>query len=404
VDEVHGSTERLWITVHVDDDEAERLWLERGVPRERIRRFDEENFWGPAGDSGPCGPDSEIHYDFGAERCAEKHSEAELRSGQCGPNVDCGRFLELWNLVFIQYDQDREKRRTPLAKKNIDTGMGLDRLTTILQGGPSPYETDLFEPIIGKVVELTGRDYYEGDEPTKRAIRIVAEHARAATFLIADGLIPGNEGRGYVLRRLIRRALYFAARQVFSGDFLKVEDFALPKQSLLDPIAERVIYAVKGHYPDVDHQREFIRKTVNLEEDRFRATVRQGRRLLLDSITVRQQIAEVRPNDDDLGQWLNSIRQIRNDIAHGRNQFTYDNPAILTTLERLVGSSGVQELEGYISTLSGSEVFLLHDTFGFPLELSAEIASEHELDVDREGFERLMEEQRERSVPAVKRR
>ncbi|MFA4835745.1 MAG: alanine--tRNA ligase-related protein, partial [Dehalococcoidia bacterium] len=189
--------DRLWITVFLDDDEAEKYWLKLGVPKERIVRCGEkDNFWGPAGQTGPCGPCSEIHYDFG--------SDVGCGKPDCNPSCGCGRFLEIWNLVFMQFNQDENKKRTPLPKPNIDTGMGLERVTVLMQGKRTVYETDVFLPLIRRIEELSGRKYGESEAITK-AMRVVAEHSRAITFLIADGVIPSNEGRGYVLRRVIRR-------------------------------------------------------------------------------------------------------------------------------------------------------------------------------------------------------
>jgi len=404
---------RLWVTVYQDDDEAERLWLERGVRPERIRRFGEENFWGPAGDSGPCGPDSEIHYDFGAGRCKEQHTDAQLRSGECGPNRDCGRFLELWNLVFVQYDQDRQGKRTPLARKNIDTGMGLDRLTAILQEKPSPYETNLFDPIIGKVVEITGRDYYENpDEATRRAIRIVAEHARAATFLIADGLIPGNEGRGYVLRRLIRRAEYFVLkllRGVRSAETIsaksttvreamsrimadeerkgsRLEQFYAGEPYVLT-VASGVIDHLKITYPELAEQRSFIQRAINVEEQQFRKTLQTGDQILRQMISARQS-----------AHYFATVgRSLSEEISRADFGFVPMIHQITLPLVKDVSDTSDRRL----STISGQELFVLHDTYGFPIELTQEIAPElagqFHLSFDFEGFERLMAEQRERS-------
>jgi len=180
--------ERLWITIFLDDDESFHIWRETGVPESRILRFGEaDNFWGPAGDSGPCGPCSEIHYDFGEEFGCGKAS--------CAPGCDCGRFSEIWNLVFTQYNQDREGNRTLLPKPNIDTGMGLERTAAVMQGKTSVYETDLFAPLLECISGLTGQKYGT-DSDTDNAMRIVAEHSRGIAFLIADGVMPSNEG-GY---------------------------------------------------------------------------------------------------------------------------------------------------------------------------------------------------------------
>jgi len=198
------SEEQLWITIYLDDDEAFAYWREVGVPAGKILRFGEEdNFWGPVGDSGPCGPCSEIHYDLGEEFGCGKAG--------CKPNCECGRFSEIWNLVFTQYNQDQNGQRTPLPKPNIDTGMGLERTLAAIQSKSSPYETDLLFPLVDYICRLSKKNYSR-DESTDRAIRIVAEHSRGIVFLITDGVMPSNETRGYVLRRILRRASLFGRK------------------------------------------------------------------------------------------------------------------------------------------------------------------------------------------------
>ena len=228
--------ERMYVTVHLDDDEAYALWRDHiGVPPERIYRYgNSDNWWGPAGLEGPTGPCSELHYDGGAEKGVGQHRDTDgmvtpdeltamLRSeadggpaadpGGCHPNCDnCERFVELWNLVFMQFYQDLDGVRTPLPAPSVDTGMGLERTAAVLQGKPNVYETDLFRPIIDAVCGITGRAY-GGDADTDYAIRVVAEHARAAAFLISDGVVPSNSERGYVLRRIIRRAIRYGRQR-----------------------------------------------------------------------------------------------------------------------------------------------------------------------------------------------
>ena len=247
--------ERLWVTIFTDDDDAMVHWRRMGVPTERIVRLGEKhNFWGPAGDSGPCGPCSEIHYDFGAEcGCG--------RSG-CGPDCDCGRFSEIWNLVFMQYNQDRDGRRAPLPKPNIDTGMGLERVAAIMQGKRTVYETDIFAPLVAMVTGLTGKRY-GADEVTDRSIRVMAEHARGITFLIADGVVPGNEGRGYVLRRLLRRTALF-------GRKLGLEE------AFIGGLADFVVNRMGHVYPELRQNQEMVRSIVNLEEKRFGEALNSG--------------------------------------------------------------------------------------------------------------------------------
>ncbi|MBC8276085.1 MAG: alanine--tRNA ligase [Chloroflexi bacterium] len=247
--------ERLWVTIYLDDDESFNYWREIGFPEKRIVRLGEEdNFWGPAGDSGPCGPCSEIHYDFG--------NEAGCGKPDCGLGCDCGRFSEIWNLVFTQYNQDTDGKRTPLPKPNIDTGMGLERVAAVMQGVSSVYDTDLFIPLRDKICALTGVKYGK-DETADQAVRIVAEHGRGITFLIADGVMPSNEGRGYVLRRVLRRACFF-------GRKLGTEE------PFLTQIAETVI-AKMGHiYPELVKNQSIIQEVVETEEERFISTLDAG--------------------------------------------------------------------------------------------------------------------------------
>jgi alanyl-tRNA synthetase len=247
--------ERLWITIYLDDEEAFACWREIGIPAERILRFDEtENFWGPVGDSGPCGPDSEIHYDMGEELGCGRP--------ECQPNCDCGRFTEIWNLVFIQYNQDRNGQRSMLPSKSIDTGMGLDRALAAMRGEPSPYETDLFWPLIEAACSLSGHKY-GGEEDVDRAVRIVVDHSRGAAFLIADGVIPSNEGRGYILRRLIRRASLYGRKLGLQGSFL-------------NELAGVVVRTMSHTYPELAANRGLIAKVVGVEEEKFMATLDSG--------------------------------------------------------------------------------------------------------------------------------
>jgi alanyl-tRNA synthetase len=313
-------TDRLWVTIFRDDDESFTLWRETGVPSEKIVRFGEEdNFWGPAGSSGPCGPCSEIHYDFRPnDPCGP----------DCGPNCGCGRFVELWNLVFTQYDQDEAGNRTPLPRPNIDTGLGLDRLVTIMNGKSSIYETDIFTGLLDTVTGLAGKRYGQ-NEDDDNAMRVVAEHGRAITFLIADGVLPANESRGYVLRRLLRRAALFGRRLGLEKPFLAT-------------LAETTIEKLGGTYPELKQRRELIVKAVMGEETRFSATLATGLELIDDILK--------------------------------------DHPGLI----------------------SGADAFRLYDTYGFPIEITKEIAARRGIGVDMDGFEREMERQRERARAAHK--
>ena len=251
--------ERLWATIFLDDDESFGYWREVGVPEERILRFGEEdNFWGPAGDSGPCGPCSEIHYDLGEEFGCGKPS--------CGPNCDCGRFSEIWNLVFTQYNQDKDGHRTLLPKPNIDTGMGLERTAAVMQGKTSVYETDLFVPLMKHISALAQKEYVAGDD-VSNAMRVIAEHSRGIALLIGDGVIPENEGRGYVLRRILRRAALFGKRLGLDKPFLA-------------ETARVSVEQMKHIYSELEQRQDFILKVIELEESRFDETLSTGLELL----------------------------------------------------------------------------------------------------------------------------
>ncbi len=273
LNDAYGITkEKLVATVHHSDEEASGLWKKAGIPLERIFEFgDEDNWWGPAGLEGPCGPCSELHYDFGEEYGCQKLD--------CGPNcsnydekgkMTCTRFVELWNLVFMQFYHHLDGSRTDLPAPSVDTGMGLERLAVILQKTKNIYETDLFVPLIKKVSDLTGI-VYGTDEKNTYAMRVLAEHARSATFLIADGVVPGNEGRGYVLRRVLRRAIRY-------GINLGLKD------SFLSDIAEVVVDKMKPAYPELAIHADFVFSVIKLEEQNFQRTYLAGYGVLNDSL------------------------------------------------------------------------------------------------------------------------
>lgn len=249
--------EKIYITVHPTDDEAKGYWMELGVPEEKISYL-EENFWGPPGDSGPCGPDSELFLDMGPE----------LGCGlpECAPGCDCNRYLEYWNLVFMQYYQDVDGTRTPLPRKNIDTGLGLERMSAIKQGCKTVYETDLFRPIVKAAEGLSGRRYGENDK-TDFSLRVIADHGRAMTFLTADGVLPSNEGRGYVLRRVLRRAVRHGRLLGVDGPFVT---------GIVDAVVDRMA----GAYPELAERHQFVRRVVAQEEERFIRTLQAGLGLL----------------------------------------------------------------------------------------------------------------------------
>ena len=313
--------DRIWATIYLDDDESFDCWRGVGLSETKIHRFDEEeNFWGPAGDSGPCGPDNEVFFDRGVEYGCGKPD--------CKPNCDCDRFLEICTLVFMQYNQAPDGSRTFLPAPSVDTGMGLERVTSIMQGVDSIYETDLYTPIIEKVSELTGKQY-GGDEENDNAIRVVSEHSRGITFLIADGVMPSNEGRGYVLRRLLRRAALYGLRLGMDRPFLS-------------ETAEVIIEGMGHVYPELKQRQDFITKVIRLEEEKFSETLNTGLELI-DSI-----------------------------------------------------------ISDKTDEISGKDVFRLYDTYGFPVELTTEVAAGRGIRVDIEGFDREMEKQREKGRAAQK--
>jgi len=256
--------ERLWITIYKDDDEAFRIWHEQmGVPAERIVRMGEKsNFW-MMGETGPCGPCSEILYDQGEGTGCGKPT--------CNVECECDRHLEIWNLVFTQFDRDASGKLTPLPKPNIDTGMGLERLAAVVQGVTSNYDSDLFTGIIGFIEKLSGRTYKKNDDDDI-SIRVIADHSRSITFLIGDGVLPGNEGRGYVLRRILRRA----ARH---GKLLGLN------RSFLHEVAQVVIDQMKEAYPELAQRAAYIRKVIESEEERFIETLDAGLRILQETVT-----------------------------------------------------------------------------------------------------------------------
>jgi len=315
--------DRIWASIFHDDEEAFALWQDVALPAERIVRLGkEDNFWGPAGETGPCGPCSEMFYDRGPEiGCGRQ---------ECVPGCECERFLEIWNLVFMQYDQDLEGELTPLPQQNIDTGMGLERTAVVLQDAGSVYETDIFAPLIAKACDLVDRPYGE-QEIVDRSLRIIAEHGRATTFLVADGVLPSNEGRGYVLRRILRRA-------VRHGRLLEREE------PFLAEMARVVIEFMGEQYPELRERESFIEGVLAQEEAGFQQTLAMGSALLED------------------------------------------------LMDRVSSESK--------TLIPGDDVFRLYDTYGFPVELTREMAAEKGLGLDEQGFEKAMVEQRQRAREA----
>ncbi|HZP27389.1 MAG TPA: alanine--tRNA ligase, partial [Acidimicrobiia bacterium] len=309
---------RLWVTVHDSDDDAEAIWRDVvGMPAERIQRMGDDNFWRMA-DTGPCGPSSEIFWDLGPGFGAE--------GGPARGAAD--RYVEIWNLVFMQYDQRPDGSLVPLPAPSVDTGAGLERNLAVLQGADSIWDIDVFRPLIAAAERVTGVSY--GGFPGSAAdvsLRILAEHARTMTFLVADGVVPSNEERGYVLRRIIRRAVRHA--------------FLLGARDLVTPaLVDATVDVMGGAYPEIVRQHDLVQRAVQREEERFRQTLERG----------------------------------------------------LDLLDGLLADGDV----------SGRDAFFLHDTLGFPIDLTREIADERRRGVDLESFHALMEEQRTRAQEAHK--
>ena len=316
--------DRLYPSIYLDDDEAFDIWnKEVGIPAERIFRFGkEDNFWEHG--SGPCGPCSEIYYDRGPEYGCGKPG--------CTVGCDCDRYIEIWNNVFSQFDNDGHGHYTELKQKNIDTGMGLERLACVCQNVDSLFDVDTVMNITHKVSELTGAHYGE-TEKRDVSLRVITDHIRSATFMICDGILPSNEGRGYVLRRLLRRA----ARH---GKLLGVND------PFLYQVVDTVIHENEGQYPDLREKQTYITKVIRTEEENFGRTIDGGMKIFSDLLAEHKQ-----------------------------------------KLEKI---------------FSGADAFRLYDTFGFPIDLTMEMAADEGLSVDENAFQKLMQEQKERAREARK--
>ncbi|MCL2680387.1 MAG: alanine--tRNA ligase [Coriobacteriia bacterium] len=318
--------DRLWATVYRDDDEAAQLWEEETpLTAERIKRFDEaDNFWA-AGPTGPCGPCSELFYDRGADFACDEPD--------CSVGCECDRYVEYWNLVFMQYNRDEHGTLTPLPNQSIDTGMGLERMAAIMQDVASNFDIDLMRQLVALAEKITNTSYtgsFDADANTDTALRIISDHARSVAFLIADGVLPSNEGRGYVLRRLLRRAVRY-------GRLLGVSD------PFMQQMTDKVIDLMGEHYQELLAHRELIAGIVAAEEERFLQTLRTGLSYLADALAALPQGGE----------------------------------------------------------LSGAAAFELHDTYGFPVDLTLEIAAEGGYSVDSDSFEQHMDQQKERARGSV---
>jgi alanyl-tRNA synthetase len=346
--------EKLYATVFREDDEAEELWA-KIVPRERVFRMDEkDNFW-QMGDTGPCGPCSEIHYDMGPQA-------SDLGHADCKFPCDCGRYVELWNLVFMQFNRDEQGQMTPLPRPSIDTGAGLERLATVLEGKISNFDTDLFKPLIEEAAELANKEY-GANHDTDVSLRIIADHARAATFLISDGVLPSNEGRGYVLRKIMRRAM-------LHGDKLEIEGPFLYK------LAGRVAQMMKDPYPELVENATRVAKIVKAEEERFARTLLEGLGRLEDGIYLTLLQMERPGPGDTLVRNREARRAERVDLNRRISE-------VRRRAERVV--------------YPGKSAFKLYDTFGLPLDLIQDALRDLGIELDQVGFDRALAEQRERA-------
>ncbi|NIZ40808.1 alanine--tRNA ligase [Entomospira entomophila] len=298
------------------DDESAEYWMKAGIPQDRIYFLGrEDNWWGPAGQTGPCGPDSEMFLDTKQEACSEN----------CRPGCSCGKYVEIWNDVFMQYDKQLDNSYLPLAQKNIDTGMGLERTLYLLTGKKNVYETELFTPILQKIEEISGKQYTGDDTHAEtQAFRVIADHIKAATMIMADdkGVRPSNIGQGYILRRLIRRAIRYARKIGIEKPFL-VE------------LADIVLAMYQERYPEMMARKDFVHQELRSEEEQFMKTLQQGEREFIKML-----------------------------------------PGLLKNPQR---------------EMSGRLAFKLYDTYGFPIELTEELAKEHGLTVNRSEFEQAFE-------------
>ena len=392
--------ERFYATIHHTDDEAYELWHnDVGIPPERIYRYgDADNWWGPAGLEGPCGPCSELHYDFGPEfGCGKPMVDpSEDYEKGCHPNHECARIVELWNLVFMQFYQDLEGGRTPLPAPSVDTGMGLERAAIVMQRHMSIYDTDLFQPLVAKASKLSGKAYGQ-DAEMDYALRVVAEHARASAFLISDGVVPSNEGRGYVLRRIIRRAVRYGRRLGLERPFM-------------EEMAAAAIDNFSKAYPDLETNRAFILRVLKLEEERFNQTIQVAMPMLEEGLIplhlkLREIFRDYRPaSEDSVEDSIVRVYEEINDLAEYSGALIRPSSLLdwlLGEIESDIDKSDIYCIESRLTqTLTGREVFVLHDTFGFPRELTEEIARERGLGVDAEGFEREVEAHRARARKA----
>ncbi len=404
------------------DIEAYDLWVGQGVPKDRMFELGlKDNFW-QMGDTGPCGPCSEIHYDMGPAASDQGHAD-------CAFPCDCGRYVEIWNLVFMQFDRDLSGKLNPLPKPSIDTGMGLDRTTAVLQGVVSNYDTDLFAPLIKRAAELTGTSLTKELEKEAKAksaasLRVIADHSRAATFLISDGVLPSNEGRGYVLRKIIRRAIThgrllgqtkpFLHEMVFAVGSLMQDAYPELKETVdriskivlteetrfahtLDIGLEKLESQLKGQVEEIDELVEMEHDVRVMLED-FDAMSPEEREKLPETFRTSLSSMQARVFEK-MAEGLEAFERINSQIERLKDRKDFDEggagAAFLTHLQDLerdlrLGGSGLR-------VYSGEKAFKLYDTYGMPLDFMQDAARDRGLIFDQAGFDRAMEEQKSRA-------
>jgi len=362
------------------DHEAAKLWIETGAPKDRVIEVPglKENFW-QMGDTGPCGPCSEIFYDMGKDAVDEPESP-ECTAGNCKFPCDCGRYVEFWNLVFMQFNRDADGKLNPLPKPSVDTGMGLERVAAVLQGKISNYDTDLFVPLMKCAAELCGLDLAQEEKAeegkkTAGSLRVIADHSRAATFLISDGVIPSNEGRGYVLRKIIRRALRHAHMLNAPSPFLSIMS-AEVRKLMLDA------------YPDLEEHAKRITRVLDEEENRFTRTIDVGLERLDEMVKSARFTEE---SAADFLTYAAEHPEALDNVTVQDGRMTFRPPKEWT-----------QKQAPQKPSLAGDEAFRLYDTYGLPVDFIRDVLRDQGIEFDQAGFDRAMEEQRARAKASWK--
>ncbi len=382
------------------DEESARLWEECGLNRENIFYLDKKhNWWGPAGITGPCGPDTEMFYITDKPPCSEN----------CSPACSCGRYLEIWNDVFMQYNKTKDGSFEPLKQKNVDTGMGLERIICTLTGQKSVYETELFMPVINKIEELSGIKYAGSDEATVRAFRIVADHVRTSTFILGDqrAVTPSNVDQGYVLRRLIRRAVRY-------GTLLNLSD------GFTQELAKVIIEEYSAAYPELKSNEAFIIEQLGLEEERFKHTIKQGTKMF------EKVLRNISNNTSLIADVLNRALELKENAGEESKKAV--NEKALSILKKISSTPEMRPVKqaakdftnskislddfikelrnalSFLKTIPGRDAFKLYDTYGFPIEMTVEMAKENNLLVNEEDFARRFKEHQQKSHAGAEQR